>query len=157
RHPVTGLTAADFTIFQNGKSMPIAAFSEVHLPPATTTVTGWTHDVVPDVVTNATPDEGRLVVVVLDRSIPAGEPPIVARRIATTVIDQLGPTDLAAITFTKTATPQDFTSNRQLLLRAINGSDPGMEGTADDGTADAGILTTSVLMPGDCYCGLCVP
>ena len=35
RRPIKGLTAADFTVLENGKPQPIVAFDEVDIPDAT--------------------------------------------------------------------------------------------------------------------------
>jgi hypothetical protein len=59
RRPVTGLTAADFTVLEEGTPRPVAAFVAVDLPSATATPEGWTRDVAPDVVRNELPAEGR--------------------------------------------------------------------------------------------------
>jgi VWFA-related protein len=102
RHPVRGLTAQDFTIFEDGQPRDIQAFSEVNLPDRVQTCdASWTREVPSDVTTNqAGAEEGRLVVIVLDRTIPLGEPTITARRIAAAAISQLGPGDLAAVVST---------------------------------------------------------
>jgi hypothetical protein len=125
RHPVRGLRAGDFTIFEDDQPREIQAFTEVYLPDR---VQGrdasWMREVPSDVVTNqAAQDEGRLIIIVLDRTIPVGEPTITARRIAAAAINQLGPADLAAVVSTSNGAVQNLTSDRSRLLRAISGSD----------------------------------
>src|SRR5436190_21872370 len=78
RQPVTGLNASDFTVFENGVQRPVRAFTSVQLParrpdaggagalPATVPV---------NVVTNeVAQQEGRLVINLMDRTIPTGQP-----------------------------------------------------------------------------------
>ena len=65
--PYIGLKPGDFVVKEDGKVRAIAAFSPVTLPerppePAAS----WQRDIGPDVVTNLTPKEGRLVVILLD-------------------------------------------------------------------------------------------
>jgi hypothetical protein len=95
RHPVRGLTAADFTVLEDGRPREIQAFSEVYLPDRVRAEAApWVRDVASDVVSNQiAEDEGRLVMILLDRSIPLGEPTLVAKRIATAAVSQLGPGD----------------------------------------------------------------
>ena len=121
RHPVTGLKPGDFVVKEDGKVRPIAAFSTVTLPPRPPTPTAtWMRDVAPDVVTNLAPKEGRLVVILFDRSLVTDQfPP--ARQTAEAAVDQLAPNDLAAVIFTGVAgVPQNFTANRALLRAAID-------------------------------------
>jgi VWFA-related protein len=166
RRPVRGLTAADFTVFEDGQPRPLVVFSAVDLPEAPAPAgAAWTRDVAPDVASNALPDEGRLVVILLDRSIPAGRPTVTARDIAKAAIDALGPGDLAAVAFTGGGTPQDFTADRGRLLRAIDVANPGRELPESFREVDArmrsqlaelGITLPDVDNTGACYCGLCV-
>ena len=65
RHPVRGLTAADFILLEDGKPRPIVSFAEIHVPAPIVPPTGWMADVAPDVVTNTHPT-GRLVVIAHD-------------------------------------------------------------------------------------------
>jgi VWFA-related protein len=121
RRPVVGLKPGDFVVKEDGKVRAIAAFSTVTLPPRQNEPpAAWMRDVGPDVVTNLAPKDGRLVVILFDRSIATDQfPP--ARQTAETAVDQLGPNDLAAVIFTGVVgVPQNFTANRALLHAAIN-------------------------------------
>ena len=71
RLPVRGLAASDFTILEDGKERDIVAFSAVDLPAPVAPATPWMRDVPPDVVSNVGPQEGRLVVILMDRTIRA--------------------------------------------------------------------------------------
>jgi hypothetical protein len=55
RHPVSGLTARDFTVLEDGKERPVVAFTPVDLPPRVDShaTAAWTRDVRPDVTSNA--------------------------------------------------------------------------------------------------------
>ncbi|HVW06203.1 MAG TPA: VWA domain-containing protein [Vicinamibacterales bacterium] len=127
RRPVRGLTSKDFTVLEDGKPRDVVAFTPVDLPARTTApaagAAAWTRDVAPDAVTNDVPSEGRLVVIVFDWSIRFDDSTL-ARKIARATVNDLGPGDEAAIVFTSefanAGIPQNFTSNRSLLLRTID-------------------------------------
>jgi VWFA-related protein len=160
RQPVRGLTAADFTVIEEGVERPIRAFTAVDLPARiTSTETAWSKTVAPDVVSNQVGEqEGRLVVILMDRTIPVAQPTIVARRIATAAVDELGPSDLAAVVSTASGAVQggaiqNLTSDRTRLLRAINHGDPST-GISPEQEAIMGKLDP--LQDGRCLCGLCV-
>ena len=125
RHPVRGLTADDFSIFEDGQPRQIQAFTEVYLPDRVRTQdASWMPKVPRDVVTNQTArEEGRLVIVLLDRTIPLGEPAVQARRAATAIINQLGPGDLGAVVSTGNGAVQNLTSDRTRLLRTLDDAD----------------------------------
>jgi len=113
RKTVRDLTAADFTILEDGKSRPVVAFVPVSIadaPPGDGRA-AWVRTVAPDVVTNDVRPEGRLVVIMLDWSIRV-EDQTLARRVAAATVNQLGPDDLAAVVFTSAfannGTPQNF-------------------------------------------------
>ena len=60
-----GLTAADFTLLENGKPQPVVAFAEISVPDAPNLPAAWVHDVPPDVRTNDLGD-GRLFAIIMD-------------------------------------------------------------------------------------------
>ena len=163
RQPVRGLTAADFTVLENGAATRIRAFTPVELAARNRAAEAvWANDVSPDVVTNQVGgQEGRgWSSSLIDRSIPVQEPTAVARRIAAAAVDALGPLDLAAVISTnngavQNSTIQNLTSDRTRLRRAINAADPstGLSVEAQE------IPTMGKLDPrndGRCLCGLCV-
>jgi len=159
RQPVRGLSASDFTVLENGVARPIRAFTAVELAARTrSTEAVWTEDVPPDVATNQVGEqEGRLVVILMDRSIPIHQPTMVAKKIATAAVEALGPDDLAAVVSTSNGAVQNLTADRARLLRAINASDPstGISKEAEGIWAAVG-LTVDPLADGRCLCGLCV-
>ncbi len=141
RLPVRGLTASDFTILEDGKPRPVTAFAEVSLPPRAMPPARWMADVAPDVHANDVSREGRLLVILMDRSIGL-EHHADAVRIAEAAVDQLRPGDLAAVAFSTFGIPQNFTSDRARLLAAIRRPAANLP-AGDPGS------------PGECYCGAC--
>jgi len=114
---VKGLTEADFEVLENGVVQPITTFSEVNIPIQRAV------DVGPetDVLGNDRPD-GRLYLIALDEVAP--ENALKARHFLREFIeDQFGPNDTAAIVLIGrglSTSGQEFTSNRRLLLEAID-------------------------------------
>jgi VWFA-related protein len=125
RRPVRGLTASDFTILEDGKPRPVVAFVPVDIAERESFEgrASWVRDVAPDAVDNDVRPEGRLVVIMFDWSIRFHDQ-VLAKRIATAAVDQLGPDDLAAVVFSSAiasgGAPQNFTADRGRLLAAIN-------------------------------------
>jgi hypothetical protein len=80
---VRGLTASDFTIFEDGRPRPVVAFVPVELaePETTSNAAAWVRDLASDVATNRVRPEGRLVVIMFDWSIRL-EDQMLAQRIA---------------------------------------------------------------------------
>jgi VWFA-related protein len=116
------LTASDFTILENGAPQKIVAFSETFIPDPEPSPTAWIRDVAPDVRTNILP-EGRLIILVLDDAMLPFDPAIVrnAKAIGRGVVERLGPSDLAAVVFTRdNRNAQDFTTDRTRLLAAVD-------------------------------------
>lgn len=141
RQPITGLTAADFTVLEDGKPRPIVAFTPVDLPPRELASVRWIQEVAPDAQTNDLQREGRLVVLLLDRSI-AFEDVAAARQVAEATVDQLRPADLAAIVYTEYGVPQNFTADRRRLRSAIQRPSAALP-AGDRGDASP------------CFCGTC--
>lgn len=163
RHPVRGLTAEDFSILEDGQPREIQAFTEVYLPDRVRAQdAAWMRVVPSDVATNQTAqEEGRVVIVLLDRTIPLGQPTITAKRIATTVINQLGPGDLGAVVSTSNGAVQNLTSDRSRLLRTLEESDLSTDISDEAKEIEAAIFALtgrnwSTLNDGRCLCGLCV-
>ena len=135
--PVRGLTAADFTILEDGQPQKIAAIEEIVVPQSTTPQAQWMRDVAPDVRTNNIPVDGRLIVIVMDDAMTR-DPQLIepARRIGRAVINGMGPADLAAVVYTaQNHHSQDFTSDRSRLLAAVERMRSGLAPSAGDGLA----------------------
>jgi VWFA-related protein len=148
RKPVAGLTAKDFTVFEDGKPRPLAAFAPVTLPewpasdPTAPASATWTREVSSDVSTNQRPGDGRVVVIVMDRTIPMEQPTVAARKIAHAIVDALGPNDVATVVrtglFSNEGFQQGFTADRARLRRAIDAPYIGM--TNPPGMTLAGLV-----------------
>lgn len=175
-HPVTGLTAADFEVLVDRKPRPLVAFAAVTLPGHTSIASTAASHVAPDVQTNQRPPEGRLVVVVVDRSTPSGQPMQAARAVANAAIDRLGPADLGAVVFTAAGLlkySQGITADRARLhaavAEALGGAleEPPLPPALADAVAARGarpgnqplnrVQLASEELSGECQCGVCVP
>jgi VWFA-related protein len=161
RQPVSGLTEADFTVLDEGKPTAIRAFTPVQL--ATRTRAGeavWATEVPPDVVSNQIAEqEGRLVIILLDRSIPPQESITTAKKIARTAVESMGPNDLGAVVSTmnnavQDASVQNLTADRARLLRTIEFASPSI-GISPVAEQIMGKLDP--LQDTQCTCGVCVP
>jgi len=127
--PVSGLTEADFEIFENGTMQPITTFSAVDAPvERSERAIGE-----PDVAGNDGPP-GRLYVIALNTMAP--DLALRARHFLRRFLDDhFGPNDTAAVVLTTRGlrdSGQDFTGNKALLLSAIDkfgggsyGGEPG--------------------------------
>jgi VWFA-related protein len=178
RRPVQGLTAAEFTVLEDGQPRAIVAFAPVEVPgPALTPedTAAWVREVPSDQATNAIAAEGRLVVVVMGRTEDLTEI-IAARRIAHATFDALGPNDLGGLVFTtgfyNAGGTHNFTADTARLHQAVDrpmslmGAPAGAPAdrmgpiaygfTAANGrealTADAPAGPNQT----DCYCNLCM-
>jgi VWFA-related protein len=152
RAPVRGLSLSDFTVLENGVPRPIRAFKAVELPSrAQRSEPTWAQTVPPDIATNqAAAENGRLVIILMDRSIPFMGGTVMAQKIALAAVDALGPNDLAALVSTSAPyAPQNFTADHNRLVKAIMQRDWSTESSLFPWSLDEG---------GDprCFCGLCV-
>jgi VWFA-related protein len=166
RQPILDLTQADFRVLEDGKPRPILAFTRVDVPSTAGRETASAAPLgqAPAAPVGATasenwPDEGRLIVILFDRSIPVQAVPF-ARRIASAVVDALGPADLAAIVrtsqFAGDGLSQEFTTDRVRLRQAI--ASPYMGATAPPVMGPSGLMERPPGRDddGDCGCGICV-
>ena len=141
RQPVRGLTAADFTVYEDDRPRPVLAFTPVDLPTRVLPTAPWMDAVAPEIATNVFPREGRLVVILFDRSISTTQRPV-AVEAAESIVAQLRPGDLAAVVYSTFGTPQNFTSDRERLLQAMY-RPLAIRADGDPGN------------PAECYCGTC--
>jgi VWFA-related protein len=154
RQPVRGLSSADFAVYEDGKRRPVVAFSavDVPVPVRDAAVAPWVRDAPKDVVSNDLPDEGRLVVILMDGTIPDGQPTIAAKQIAHEAVDELGPGDLAAVVrstiFGNNGLSQGFTSDRSRLIDAI---DSPFMGTTEPPEMTAAGLESPSPVPGTAF------
>jgi len=135
---VKNLTRDDFQILEDGKPQALTAFSMVDIPiervdPPLFSKT----EIPPDVVSNRKPFEGRVFVLVMDDLHTRFNRTARTRAAARQFIERyIGANDMVAIVNTSGfgKSMQDFTSNRQLALKAI---DAAMGGKADSSTSAA--------------------
>jgi VWFA-related protein len=128
--PVHGLTAADFSVSEDGRPQTIAAFAAVDVPDPVPlpTVDGkpvtWLRDVAPDVQSNALAGkpESRLFVMLIDDAMIPDDPWMIrqAKTAAHSVIAKLGLADRMAVVLSmESGSAQDFTSDRSRLDAAV--------------------------------------
>jgi VWFA-related protein len=144
RRPVRGLTADDFIVLENGKPQPVVSFAAVDVPVATPAPTArWMREVPADVSTNQL-DSRRVVAIVFDDATVRRDLATLkaARDAAHKVIDELGPSDLAAVVLTMdNRRPQDFTTDRARLHAAVDIFSVGFIGSCDCGLCSIRPLT----------------
>ena len=161
RQPVEGLTIDDFVVLENGSERPIQAFSAVRLPPVPgRTASSWVGDGITDVATNQSGSGGRLVVILMDRSILAGPQTVAAQRIARAAVDALGPGDIAAIVrnsgFRLDGKVHGFTGDKTRLRAAVDSPFTGFVVPPQmTGSGLVAALPDLATTP-DCLCGVCV-
>ena len=133
RQPVHDLTAADFTILEDGAPQSIQSLVEFSSPDvdvAKPPGAKWVREVAPDVVRNDTLENRPITVIVLDDATPMmAVEGLALRRMAENVVDQLPAGDSAAVLFTRDKRRgQEFTAERGLLRAAVDRfvSDPDL-------------------------------
>jgi len=120
--PVRDLKREDFIVLEDGKPQQIDLFTQIDIPyerpepltPAPVPV---------DVKTNAVPFEGRVYVIVLDELHTTTQGSLLVRAAARRFLERnFGEGDLAAVvhTFGSAANGQGLTSDRQMLLAAVD-------------------------------------
>lgn len=131
RQPIHGLDATNFTVTENGKAQAIIGVSEVVMPRAEDLPAAWLRLVPSDVDTNFLGDrlrDSRIIVIVMDDAeVPFDNGLTIdsAKAIGRSVVGRLGPTDLASVVYTRDAgLSQDFTSDKDRLIRAIEAFQP---------------------------------
>ncbi len=122
---VPNLKKEDFEVLEDGVRQEVTAFTQVNIPierpeppplQATTVIE-------PDVVSNVRPFEGRVYVIILDDKHTLALRSQLVKRAATQFISQyMAANDMAAVITTggQLQATQEFTSNKRLLLRAVN-------------------------------------
>lgn len=149
---VSNLTKDDFEVFEDGKKQNIDRIEVVNVPveprPLPSLLSGRPWE--PDVYTNEVP-AGRVYLIVMDDLHVNPARSLAARRIARMFIEQnMAPNDVAAVVVTSgnRRVAQEFTSNRRLLLEAVEKFQgrkiisPGLAslstmGAPDEASADA--------------------
>jgi VWFA-related protein len=146
--PVRGLTAADFTVLEDGRPQKLVTLQAFDIPDPVIPKSGWMREVASDVATNRE-FNGRLVVVLLDDGAGGWKDVwsnATATRVADTIMEQLGPDDLAAVVYTRLNTKaQNFTADRARLRRAIADIDRKLSDTVDMSIAHWRVRCTAAL------------
>jgi hypothetical protein len=118
-NPVAGLTQNDFEVSEGGKPRDITNFAAVDIPVPTAVTAGIGLE--SDMVTNGIPP-GRTYLIALDEVDPQNA--LKARHFLRDFIEKnFGPNDVAGVSLTGrgfTSSAQDFTSNKRLILEAID-------------------------------------
>jgi len=164
RRPIRGLKLEDFTVFEDGKPQRLVAVSEVDSATNDPVPSAWMRNVPRDVAANNLGDQigdGKVVAIIMDDwNVPFDDLDMImnARSIGRYIVDQLGPSDVAAIIFPQQAgRTQDFTDDRRKLLAAIEKFEPPevrfVEPTplgTSGGGADMPFRSSPVLMRNQC-------
>jgi VWFA-related protein len=122
---VDGLKREDFEVLEDGVRQDVSAFTQVDIPidrPEPAPIQAKV-PVETDVVTNAKPFDGRLYVIILDdKHTGPLRSPLVKRAAQDFVSRYMAANDLAAVLSTsgQLDSTQEFTSNKRLLLRAVD-------------------------------------
>ena len=121
RRPVRGLTAADFSIEEDGKSQAIEAFSFVDLPDIVNTEPAWAATTVSDVATNDL-ESSRVFALVINDIGGMGD--LWANRemkkSVATFVGELGPDDIASVIFPASGvSSQNFTRDKARLSQSV--------------------------------------
>src|SRR5215831_1597321 len=156
RRPVRGLQSADFTVLEDGQPRPIRSFQAVDIATAPPPVAPLpAHNVATNRIGNET---GRLLIIMMDRSIPPERPMLIARQVADAAVDAMAPGDLAAIVTSGGGVPQNLTSDRVRLHKAIAASDWSqmLSQAQKDDPIIASLGLDKPEGDGRCLCGLCV-
>lgn len=135
---VRTLTKDDFQVLEDGKPQTLSVFSMVNIPIERADPPLFAKTAIPaDVATNRTPFEGRVFVLVIDDLHTRFNRTARTRAGARQFVERfVGANDLVAVVNTSGFGKgmQDFTSNRQLALKAI---DAAMGGKAESATQAA--------------------
>jgi len=138
RRPVRNLTAADFTVLDDGEGQPVIAFSAIDIPDPIEHSARWMRDVGSDVATNRL-DTRRIIAIVMDDCNTDIADSSMARTVARGVVNRLGPNDSSGVVFTFMGRSQNFTTDHRQLLAAVDSfyakkSAPPRPGSAAAGT-----------------------
>jgi VWFA-related protein len=120
---VRDLTREDFEVQEDGRPQALELLTLVDVPPPVVDRPAMQRTVPPDVRTNAKAAEGRLYVIVLDDLHTAAMRSIAVRQSARRFLEQyFGDGDVGAVVHTsgRTDASQDLTSDRRLLLAAVD-------------------------------------
>lgn len=135
--PIRGLRQEDFEVFEDGKPVDVVTFVAVDLPQAPVDSSIPAPDLSgSSVASNHQPDDGRVMLIVLDDyhvRFDAGYM-VRTKAIARTLVERLGPSDQAAVFATsgRSAMQAEFTGDKARLVEAIDQFFPQSERTASE-------------------------
>jgi VWFA-related protein len=122
---VRDLRRDDFEVLEDGVPQDVTAFTQVDIPIERAEPAPLQARTViePDVISNARPFEGRVYVIILDdKHTAALRTPQTKKAAEQFITRYMADNDIAAVITTGGGTAtQEFTSNKRLLLRAVNG------------------------------------
>jgi VWFA-related protein len=120
---VTGLSAEDFEIFEDGRRQSPTVFELINLPVERSTMAPARADLEPDVRSSTRHFDGRVYIFVLDDLHTTGLRSPQVRLAAKRFIDEhFAPNDLAAVVYTsgRQEAAQELTGSRRLLKAAVD-------------------------------------
>ena len=121
---VRDLKKEDFQVFEEGKPQELSVFSLVDIPVERVDPPLYAKNAIPpDVQTNRKAFEGRVFILVLDGYHTSAMRSLLLRKAATLFVERyVGANDVVAVVDTAGAAgaSQEFTTNRQLVVGAIN-------------------------------------
>jgi VWFA-related protein len=133
RRPVHGLTAADFVVREDGVLQTVDTFAAVDIPEAVAAPSAFLRKISPDVVSNELASH-RIFAIVMDDATIENNIEAVKNSIAIAnrVIDQLAPSDLATVIFTRdNRNTQGFTNDPAKLHAAVEKFSMGFRGMSN--------------------------
>jgi VWFA-related protein len=119
---VPDLQQADFQVLEDGKPQAIKSFGLVQIPLERPEAPLFVKQPIePDVQSNVRPFDGRVYLIVLDGLHTSAQHTSWVRSAAKSFIEtSMGANDIAAVVTTRGQANQDFTSNKRLLLDAVD-------------------------------------
>jgi VWFA-related protein len=119
---VPDLQQADFQVLEDGKPQAIKSFGLVRIPLERPEAPLFVQrPIEPDVQSNVRPFDGRVYLIFLDGFHTTAQNTTLVRAAAKKFIEtSIGANDVAAVVSTQGLASQDFTSNKRLLLAAVD-------------------------------------
>lgn len=120
RRPLKGLIADDFVVSVDGVPQSIVAVTEVTVAGQEPLPSAWRDGLGSQVASNDIEDARTFLIIIDDVLIRSQREVVSAQKIARSIVDSLGPSDVAAVVFSRdNRHAQDFTRDKSLLRAAI--------------------------------------
>jgi VWFA-related protein len=132
RRPVTGLTADDFTILEDGHVRPVIAFAAVDALASSKRLRQFPSSLPIGSVDPEAASPGRIVGIIMPFAIQ-NERTVMARQLARTVVNQLEPDDLAMVIYPGRAGSWTATSDKTALLKQVENPEFPFGATGNQG------------------------